>query len=71
MTQPAERKNSWPMRVFVGSLVVWTVGTFALSRWGSDETKCAMARGFSWSAQKTERICAQAYPDTWRKESES
>lgn len=71
MTQPAERKNPWPMRVLVGLLcflVVWFIGLSVAVRWGSDEIKCAMAVGFGWSAQKTERICTRAYPDTWRKE---
>ena len=71
MIETVERRSPWPTRVAVGILAVWLVGLLAAARWGSDETKCAMAVFFSWSGEKTERICAQAYPDTWRKEATS
>ncbi len=62
----AERRNPWPMRVAVGGLAVWFVALIALTRWGPDEVRCVLS--ILVAPQETEQFCAQAYPDTWRKE---
>ncbi len=46
-------------------MVVFLVSLVALTRWGPDKLRCYLS--LLVAPQDTESICAQAYPDTWRK----